>query len=200
MVKLGISPWAGTSNGSAIVRMKSGGRPDGWTQPSSNTGNSTDNGVSPSGAPPSTQAAMVSICSCVRRRIIDERPEPRIRMPWRHLSLDDLVSDGPRPRPCVLVGGQYHRRNLVGPVTADAVVEQNCCDVLVERRCITGRFGRQADACGHRKGQDRSAYERWCAFHHRLPPPLATISLLNRRVYGGFSTSQTFPFHIASAA
>src|SRR5881409_56130 len=74
MVKLGSSPSAGTLNGSAISKTKSGGLPDGWLQPSWKTGISAVNGVSPSGAPPSTQATMVLICSGLKRRSLRKVP------------------------------------------------------------------------------------------------------------------------------
>src|SRR5438128_3565549 len=74
MVKLGSSPSAGTLNGSAISRTKSGGRPDGWLQPSLKIGISAVNGVSPSGAPASTQSTMVLTCSGLRRRSLRNVP------------------------------------------------------------------------------------------------------------------------------
>src|SRR5438876_12275011 len=74
MVKLGSSPSAGTLNGSAISRTKSGGRPDGWLQPSLKIGISAVNGVSPSGAPASTQSTMVLTCSGLRRRSLRKLP------------------------------------------------------------------------------------------------------------------------------
>src|SRR5437773_8715108 len=74
MVKLGSSPSEGTLNGSAISSTKSGGRPDGWLQPSLKTGISAVNGVSPSGAPASTQSTMVLTCSEVSRRSLRNVP------------------------------------------------------------------------------------------------------------------------------
>src|SRR6266566_6761583 len=74
MVKLGSSPSAGTLNGSAISRTKSGGLPDGWLQPSLKTGISAVNGVSPSRAPASTQSTIVLTCSGVRRRSLRNVP------------------------------------------------------------------------------------------------------------------------------
>src|SRR5437667_8061683 len=74
MVKFGDSLSAGTLNGSAISRTKSGGRPDGWLQPSLKTGSSAVNGVSPSEAPPSTQSTMVWTCSELRRRSLRKVP------------------------------------------------------------------------------------------------------------------------------
>src|SRR2546425_12959539 len=74
MVKLGSSPSAETLNGSASSRTKSGGRPDGWLQPSLKIGISAVNGVSPSGAPASTQSTMVLTCSGLRRRSLRNVP------------------------------------------------------------------------------------------------------------------------------
>src|SRR5213594_103432 len=74
MVKLGSSPSAGTLNGSAVSKTKSGGRPDGWLQPSLKIGISAVNGVSPSGAPASTQSTMVLTCSGLRRRSLRNVP------------------------------------------------------------------------------------------------------------------------------
>src|SRR5207244_2001058 len=74
MVKLGSSLSAVTLNGSAISRTKSGGLPEGWVQPSLKTGISAVNGVSPSGAPASTQSTMVLTCSEVRRRSLRNVP------------------------------------------------------------------------------------------------------------------------------
>src|SRR5262249_546012 len=74
MVKFGSSPSAGTLNGSAISRTKSGGLPDGWLQPSLKTGISAVNGVSPSGAPASTQSTIVFTCSGGSLRSLRNRP------------------------------------------------------------------------------------------------------------------------------
>src|SRR6266850_7166809 len=53
---------------------RSGGRPDGWLQPSLNAGGAAVNGMSPSGAPPSTQATRVLTCSGASRRSLRNVP------------------------------------------------------------------------------------------------------------------------------
>ena len=68
-VMYGSSPWAGIAISTGIGMMWSGGRPLGWCHSlSENSGTGGIFAASPSGAPPSTQATMVSISSCVSPR------------------------------------------------------------------------------------------------------------------------------------
>ena len=70
--------------------------------------------------------------------VVGELAEAPVGEPRRHLAGDDLRLDGPRPRPRVAVRQQRHRRHLVRPVAARAVVEQDLPDVLVVCRCPFG--------------------------------------------------------------
>ena len=70
-VMYGSSPWAGICISTGIGSTWSGGRPLGWCHSSSeNAGGGGSFDASPSGAPPSTHAAMVSISSGVSPRAL----------------------------------------------------------------------------------------------------------------------------------
>jgi hypothetical protein len=65
----------------------------------------------------------------------------RIGKPRRHLARGDFVLDDLRPRPHFFVGGQRHRRHFTLAVAADALGENNWCDVFRERWGCGGRGG-----------------------------------------------------------
>ena len=84
-------------------------------------------------------------------RVVRELAEARVGEPRRHLARLDLRLDRARPRPRVPVRHQRHRRHLVRPVAACAVVEQDGADVLVVGRNV---LGRRAGRAGQRQSDD----------------------------------------------
>ena len=88
--------------------------------------------------------------------VVREVPEARVGEPRRHLARLDLGLDGTRPRPRVAVRQQRHRRHLVRPVAARAVVEQDGADVLVVGRDV---LGRRPSRAGQRQCDDTRRYD-----------------------------------------
>ena len=66
--------------------------------------------------------------------------EFRIGEPRRHLAAHHARLDGPRPRACVFVCDQRHRRRFAGAMTTDASGVEDRRDVVIERdrRCCGG--------------------------------------------------------------
>jgi hypothetical protein len=70
-------------------------------------------------------------------RIVGELADVRVGAPRRHLSRHNLLLDGARPRPGIIVGNERHRRDRAGTMALDAAVVQNRGDVFGE----SGRRG-----------------------------------------------------------
>src|SRR5213593_2080434 len=121
-------PAALTLNSSVIVNTASG-----WPMPQPSTkvrGAGRSVGL-PSGAPASTQ-----------RAIVWKRAKTGIGVPWRHRAPQDLFANRPRPWAHLLETHEGHRRNLAGAMAGLAALLKNRHDVLSERRCrLLGSLG-----------------------------------------------------------
>ena len=87
----------------------------------------------------------------------------RIDVPGRHLAGDDLVPDGARPGPRLLVVHQRHRRHVVGPMADLTRALQDGLDVLVEGHVARLRGGNAREQ-HHNRGRRRD--QRQCGFLH----------------------------------
>ena len=132
---------------------------------------------SPSGAPASTHATIVSQSHALLNRasLASGRLNAGSAGHGGMLAGGDLRADRPRPRPRVAIGQERHRRGFARPMAADAAAEKDGGDVAVERRPHGRRlrFGRGDDR------RDRRAGDR------ERPVLAAELTAIARSPFGG---------------
>ena len=106
-----------------------------------------------------------------------------IGAPGRHLSRQHLRFHGTRPGTRVGVGNQRHRRQVVRPVTGDAVFIQDRRNVLGERRDAFCPFCTVARDKTEKQHDAENSHRPVCVSHGLLPlKPLHSRSSSNLRL------------------
>jgi hypothetical protein len=108
------------------------------------------------------------------RHVVGPGAHVRVGAPRWHAPRLDHLADRLRPRPRRLVVEQRHRSDVAGPVTLDAVGEENGSDVLAERhRSIRGRAERRGRERRGEKGSRYRSHGQVSLSNRTLPRPVA---------------------------
>ncbi len=84
-------------------------------------------------------------------------PDGLVDVPRRHLTRPDAIPDRARPRPCLFVGDQGHRRDRIRPVTGLALLLENAGNIFREGRRRRGLRGCNRRPSDHRRRENETA-------------------------------------------